>query len=106
MIGGTSDAALRRTARIGDIWQAFGLTPEVFRTRRNTLQALAPGRPIKAGTMLATTDTAHAAEDLVHAARRWEAVGADQLTVLLGALPDVTERMTEFIRNYPRNSPR
>ncbi len=40
LIGGTSNAALRRTARLGDGWLSTGLRPERLRERLNTLQKL------------------------------------------------------------------
>jgi probable F420-dependent oxidoreductase len=38
LIGGTSNAALRRTARLGDGWLSTGLRPERLRERLQTLQ--------------------------------------------------------------------
>jgi probable F420-dependent oxidoreductase len=40
LIGGTSNAALRRAARLGDGWFSTGLHPERLRERLNTLQRL------------------------------------------------------------------
>jgi probable F420-dependent oxidoreductase len=40
LIGGTSNAALQRTARLGDGWLSTGLRPERLRARLNTLQKL------------------------------------------------------------------
>src|SRR5499426_4342987 len=40
LIGGTSNAALRRTAKVGDGWLSTGLRPERLRERLNTLQKL------------------------------------------------------------------
>jgi probable F420-dependent oxidoreductase len=40
LIGGTSNAALRRAARLGDGWFSTGLHPERLRERLNTLQKL------------------------------------------------------------------
>ena len=31
LVGGKSDAALKRAARVGDLWQAYGVTPDEFR---------------------------------------------------------------------------
>jgi probable F420-dependent oxidoreductase len=100
MIGGTSDAALRRAARIGDLWQAFGLTPEEFGARRRTLDSLAAGRAVRAGTMLSITESAQATDDLARYARRWEAAGAEHLGLHFGELSGAAERMAAFIRAY------
>jgi alkanesulfonate monooxygenase SsuD/methylene tetrahydromethanopterin reductase-like flavin-dependent oxidoreductase (luciferase family) len=40
LIGGTSNAALRRAARLGDGWLSMGLRPERLRERLSTLQRL------------------------------------------------------------------
>jgi len=40
LIGGTSNAALRRAARLGDGWVSTGLRPEHLRARLSTLQKL------------------------------------------------------------------
>ena len=40
LIGGTSNGALRRTARLGDGWLSTGLRPESLRERLSTLQKL------------------------------------------------------------------
>src|SRR5262249_25768773 len=40
LIGGTSNAALQRTARLGDGWLSTGLRPERLRARLSTLQKL------------------------------------------------------------------
>ena len=47
-IGGRSDAALRRAARVGDGWIAYLVTPERFRTSMEKIQTFAReiGRPL------------------------------------------------------------
>ncbi len=47
-IGGRSDAALRRAARVGDGWIAYLVTPERFRASLEKIQAFAHegGRPL------------------------------------------------------------
>ena len=40
LIGGTSNAALQRVARLGDGWVSTGLRPERLRTRLSTLEKL------------------------------------------------------------------
>jgi len=100
MIGGVSDAALRRTARFGDMWQAFGLTRQEFRARRETLRTLASGRSIRAGTVLSATESLRGTETLEREVRQWEAAGADNVAVHFGELPGTAERMTDFMRSH------
>jgi alkanesulfonate monooxygenase SsuD/methylene tetrahydromethanopterin reductase-like flavin-dependent oxidoreductase (luciferase family) len=110
MIGGTSDAALRRAARIGDMWQAFGLTPEKFHTRLDRLRSLASGRPVTAGAVVSAAGSARDASTLVSCAQDWAAAGAEHLAIHFGELIDIDERMTRFVRHYSqavdRNRPR
>ncbi|AXG77608.1 TIGR03619 family F420-dependent LLM class oxidoreductase [Streptomyces paludis] len=100
MIGGTSDAALRRAARVGDMWQAFGLTPDEFTARKETLRTLAAGRRVRAGTVISLTDSDREIAALARYARRWEAAGAEQLGIHFGEPAGAVERMTEFMRRY------
>ncbi len=46
MVGGNSDAALRRAARHGDIWQGIPSDPGAFAERVRTLTGLAAGREV------------------------------------------------------------
>jgi alkanesulfonate monooxygenase SsuD/methylene tetrahydromethanopterin reductase-like flavin-dependent oxidoreductase (luciferase family) len=50
-IGGRSDAALRRAARLGDGWVSYLVTPERFRTSFEKIEAFAreAGRPLEPG---------------------------------------------------------
>ncbi len=45
-VGGNTEAAVRRAARLGDGWHPVGLDPETLRTRVAQLRAWAPGRSI------------------------------------------------------------
>jgi probable F420-dependent oxidoreductase len=49
MVGGMSDAALRRTAAFADEWQGFGLTPPQFREYAERVRAMTD-RPVRVGT--------------------------------------------------------
>ncbi len=52
LVGGKSDAALRRAARVGDLWQAYSVTPDAFRTMHARLHELAGERTVSAGTVI------------------------------------------------------
>lgn len=45
-IGGNTEAAVRRAARLGDGWHPVGLDPETLRERVERLRAWANGRPV------------------------------------------------------------
>ena len=48
MVGGKSDAALRRAARYGDVWQGIPSSPTAFSRQARTLAELARGREVVA----------------------------------------------------------
>jgi Luciferase-like monooxygenase len=48
MVGGNSDAALRRAARYGDVWQGIPSSPTAFCRQARTLAELARGREVVA----------------------------------------------------------
>ncbi|MGH7041624.1 MAG: LLM class flavin-dependent oxidoreductase [Acetobacteraceae bacterium] len=55
--GGRSDAALRRTARLGDGYLSYVVTPEMYRTALTTIEAVRAGRsptPFGTGHLLFT----------------------------------------------------
>ena len=45
-IGGNSQAAIRRAAKLGDAWHPVGLTPEQLESGKNKIQRLAGGRRV------------------------------------------------------------
>ncbi|RCV47560.1 TIGR03619 family F420-dependent LLM class oxidoreductase, partial [Marinitenerispora sediminis] len=96
MVGGVSDAALRRAARFGDIWQSVGLPPETFRTRLAALRAHT-SRRIEAGARLSWPGARRAA-DVAAEARAFAAAGAGHVAVWFGPLDGFDDRMTAFAR--------
>lgn len=58
MVGGNSDAALRRAARHGDLWQGLPSTPTEFGERVHRLAELAAGRDVAAAARIAWDGTA------------------------------------------------
>src|SRR5256884_7009629 len=49
LIGGGSDAALKRAATLGDVWQSTGLDPDAFREKAEKGRFLAQGRRVEPG---------------------------------------------------------
>jgi probable F420-dependent oxidoreductase len=96
MVGGTSDAALRRAARVADMWQAVGIGPKEFASRRNQLRAAA-ARPIEAGARTLWTGADRPLADIVAEAEQWREVGADHLSVWFGAAEGFGDRMERFM---------
>lgn len=75
MVGGMTGPAFRRAARVADRWQAFGLSPQEFRTRREDLDRLSAPRRISAGIMLSREDSARSVADLVDFLHDYEEAG-------------------------------
>lgn len=93
MVGGTSDAALRRAARWADMWQSPPIAPEAFGERATRLRALA-GRPVTVGARTEWSDPHRPLDDAVAEVRAWEAAGAEELAVWFGAFDGFADRMT------------
>lgn len=100
MVGGVSDAALRRAAASADMWQAFGLTAEEFGERVRFLRAVAD-RPVEVGTRDAFTGPVSEVGALAERAAASEEVGAEHFAVHFGRADGYVDRMTAFRRTYP-----
>ncbi|GAB3405986.1 LLM class oxidoreductase [Flindersiella endophytica] len=95
MVGGTSDAALRRAAALGDEWQAFALDPVGFGERLARLRELSDRR-VRATTRIdwpaGTTPVAAVVEQV----GAFAAAGAEAVAVRFGDEPDAEKRMAEL----------
>ena len=94
-IGGNSPAAIRRTARFGDAWHPYKVTPAALAELRPSLAAAladvgrsADGFPIAAKTTLTFQDSAPAdgqeptvgrPTDIIDALRRYQDAGATEI---------------------------
>jgi alkanesulfonate monooxygenase SsuD/methylene tetrahydromethanopterin reductase-like flavin-dependent oxidoreductase (luciferase family) len=116
MIGGTTNAALRRAAHYGDEWQGLGLDAPAFTTAVTRLRSLreeatargegatAPGqakavradaaRPVRAGTRLDWSSGDPG--PIVTLAYELTAAGAETAAVSFGDERDALDRMTRF----------
>ena len=96
MVGGGSEAALRRAAEWADEWQGVDPSPEAFRTARNRLRELT-ARPLRAGTRMAWTGGEEEFEAAVARFRELAASGADSVGVWFGDVEGFEERMVRFV---------
>lgn len=83
MVGGNSDAALRRAARYGDVWQGIPTSPGAFAERAQRLAELAAGRDVVAALRIGWDGTApveRIADDVV----AYQDAGAAQVAVHFG----------------------
>jgi alkanesulfonate monooxygenase SsuD/methylene tetrahydromethanopterin reductase-like flavin-dependent oxidoreductase (luciferase family) len=86
LVGGKSDAALRRAARIGDLWQAYNVTPDEFRALHARLREFAGARHVSAGTVIRSGDI-----------EPWREAGAEHLAVHPGPLAGAAERLARVV---------
>jgi probable F420-dependent oxidoreductase len=97
LIGGRSDAALRRAGREADIWQTTTLTPETFPAAVTKIRAEPNGQRVEVGSVYAFRDGLPAAREAV---QTWQAAGAQHLSINFGPADGRRERMQEFARAF------
>ncbi|MEV6670228.1 TIGR03619 family F420-dependent LLM class oxidoreductase [Streptomyces sp. NPDC051162] len=100
LIGGNSDAALRRAARVGEMWQGVGLTPEEFTARRARLRELG-GEHVSAGARDAWNDDARPVGDVAERVRDWDRAGAEDLGLHFGPVEGFGPRMRTLAARVP-----
>jgi probable F420-dependent oxidoreductase len=91
VVGGNSNAALRRAARLADGWQSVHIGPNEFARKREVLRQ---DTAIPAGARAAWDGTG--LDGLVRKARDFDAAGADYLAVSLGGVEVWPDRLIEF----------
>jgi probable F420-dependent oxidoreductase len=97
LIGGRSDAALRRAGRHAAFWQTTTATPELFPSLVDKIRAEPNGQRVEVGTVCAFTDSLEAVTETV---RTWEKAGAQHLSVNFGPADGRLERMRTFARAF------
>jgi alkanesulfonate monooxygenase SsuD/methylene tetrahydromethanopterin reductase-like flavin-dependent oxidoreductase (luciferase family) len=93
MIGGTTTAALRRSARYGDEWQGLGLDGSGFAAAVSRLRSFGD-RPVRVGTRLVWT--AGDPGPVVESAHELAEAGAESLAIYFGDDDGFLARMTRF----------
>jgi alkanesulfonate monooxygenase SsuD/methylene tetrahydromethanopterin reductase-like flavin-dependent oxidoreductase (luciferase family) len=94
------EAALRRAARVADLWLAFDVTPEEFRALHARLRSLAAERTVAAGTVISARAEMDASR-LADYIEQWRAAGAEHLAVHPGALETAAERLSSLAEGVP-----
>jgi probable F420-dependent oxidoreductase len=97
LIGGRSDAALRRAGRQADIWQTTTLAPETFPSAVAKIRAEPNGERVEVGSVYAFDQGVATARQVVQA---WEHAGAQHLSINFGPPDGRRERMREFAREF------
>lgn len=97
LIGGRSDAALRRAGRHAAFWQTTTATPELFPTLVEKIRAEPNGHRVEVGTVCAFNDSLEAVTETV---RTWEKAGAEHLSVSFGPAQGRLDRMRTFAKAF------
>lgn len=90
LIGGNSDAAVRRAARYADVWESTPLDVDDWRDRTELLRREAGDRHVEAGARIGLpADPAEQVEEL----RRWQEAGAEHVMISFGFTEGYLEKM-------------
>ncbi len=92
LIGGITDAALRRVVEIGDIWQAFAMPVRQFEQRVRDLRSMTD-RPIIAATRTEWTEDTSSLGQLLDEIEGFRAAGCQQLGIFFGDADGFIDRM-------------
>jgi probable F420-dependent oxidoreductase len=96
LIGGGSEAALKRAATLGDVWQSTGLNPDEFRDKAETVRALANGRSVELG---ARTSLIGDADTVLAKVKAFQKTGAEHICAYFGStVEDFVPGMRSFAR--------
>jgi probable F420-dependent oxidoreductase len=97
LIGGASDAALRRAGTLGDIWQSTGLSPDDFGLRAEKVRRFANGRRVELG---ARTTLAGDPDTVLEKIRAFEKAGAEHVCAYFGTkVEDFVPGLRTFARD-------
>lgn len=102
MVGGNSDAALRRAARHGDLWQGLPTSPAEFAERVARLAELSGGRSVVPGLRIGW-DGSTAAEGVAEEVAAYRAAGAQRLAVHFGDHEGTRGRMEALAEAVARH---
>src|SRR6202047_2028467 len=96
LIGGASDAALRRAGTLGDVWQSTGLKPEEFSIKDDQVRRCASGRRVELGARTTLTGDPDAILAKIKAFRE---AGAEHVCAYFGA---TVEEFVPGMRTFAR----
>lgn len=95
MVGGNSDAALRRAARYGDIWQGIPAGPAEFAEKSRRLSELAEDRAVAASLRIGWDGPVPVAQ-ITEEVRGYREAGAVSVAVHLGSHAHARDRMAQL----------
>jgi len=82
LIGGGSDAALKRAATLGDVWQSTGLQPDEFAIKAEKVRTLAEGRRVELG---ARTSLIGDPDAILAKVKAFQKAGAEHVCAYFGS---------------------
>jgi probable F420-dependent oxidoreductase len=95
MLGGNSDAAVKRAARAADVWESTSVDVEAWKERVELLRSEAGGRQVEAGARIGLPeDSAEALAEL----RRWRDAGAEHVLISFGFTDGFLDRTRKLAR--------
>src|SRR5438552_10712792 len=96
LIGGASDAARKRAATLGDVWQSTGLSPDEFGPKAETVRQLAQGRRVELG---ARTSLIGDADTALAKVKAFQKAGAEHVCAYFGS---TVEEFVPGMRTFAR----
>jgi probable F420-dependent oxidoreductase len=95
LVGGNSDAALRRAARAADIWESTALDVDAWTERVEVLRGLVGDRQLEMGARIGLPDDPGEAFSELE---RWQAAGAEHVMLGFGFTEGYLEKLRVFGR--------
>jgi probable F420-dependent oxidoreductase len=96
LIGGNSDAALKRAGTLGDVWQSTGLKPEDFGARAEQVRLYASGRRVEIGARTSLTGDP---DTVLARVKAFQKAGAEHVCAYFGStVEDFVPGMRTFAR--------
>jgi probable F420-dependent oxidoreductase len=96
LIGGNSDAALKRAGTLGDVWQSTGLKPEDFGARAEQVRLYASGRRVEIGARTSLTGDP---DTVLARVKAFQKAGAEHVCAYFGStVEEFVPRMRTFAR--------
>jgi alkanesulfonate monooxygenase SsuD/methylene tetrahydromethanopterin reductase-like flavin-dependent oxidoreductase (luciferase family) len=96
LIGGNSDAALKRAATLGDVWQSTRLKPEEFALKAEQLRGYANGRRVELG---ARTSLIGDPDAVLAKVKAFQKAGAEHVCAYFGS---TVEEFVPGMRTFAR----
>ncbi len=95
MVGGNSDAALRRAARAADVWESTALDVDAWTERVEALRPQLGDRQVEVGARIGLPeDPGEMLSDL----QRWQTAGAEHVMVSFGFTEGFSDKLRVFGR--------